>query len=117
MKLTWGSNDGGAGYAHASGQQEFEESGELNSVEESVGFRLEDVHIERFDVGVVDTFNTDLAVNILDIDLVFGHGRAQEVAQSGGSFVGNVTDHSGHLINLINCMLINYLLPLLYSYC
>ena len=66
-------------------------------MEESVGFGLEDVHIERVDVLVVNAFNADLAVYVMNIDLVLGHVRVEPVTKGAGSLVGDVANDSGHL--------------------
>lgn len=97
MQPTWRGKDGGTGNAQASGQSELKDRVDLNPVEGNVGFGLEDVHIKSVEILVVDAFNADLVVYVMDIDLVLGQVRVEPVTECAGSLVGDVANDRRHL--------------------
>ncbi len=97
VQSTRGGQDG-TGDAHALGEEDGSSGVDLNAVVEGVGVGLVEPEIVVAGQRVVDTFEGDLVLGIVHIDLVIRGVLAVEVTEVVAELVGGVVDEVRHFV-------------------
>jgi hypothetical protein len=93
-----GSSQDGAGNSHAFRQDNLGDGVDFDSAEEDVGQGFVQLNVHGASQWVVDTFDGDLVLSVLNSHLVVGHVRSQPVADKVRGLDSDVADNSGHLL-------------------